>query len=210
MSIALSIPQRATRTARVPLHADDVSTFATALGRQLSTAYANRSRPPGHVELLNMLARALGHRNFQSLKAAASPARPAIQAPALDDATTRALRHYDPLGRVASWPVRRSVQRALMWGLWMRFDAARRYSEREVNEVLNAWHVYGDHCTLRRELIEMKLLTRKDGGAEYRKVPARADAPVIAMLRELRARSAATATPRASAGGSTPVRRSTR
>jgi hypothetical protein len=52
------------------------------------------------------------------------------------------------------------------WGLWLRFDAKRRYSEREVNEVLNAHHSFGDHCLLRRELIEMKLLARTPGGAE--------------------------------------------
>jgi hypothetical protein len=44
----------------VPLHADDISSFAKALSRQLSEAHDRAARPPGHVELLNMLARAAG------------------------------------------------------------------------------------------------------------------------------------------------------
>ncbi|HJV95391.1 MAG TPA: DUF2087 domain-containing protein, partial [Albitalea sp.] len=50
-------------------------------------------------------------------------------------------------------------------------------------------HLFGDHCTLRRELVEMKLLARKSDGSEYRKLPARPDAEAMALLRALRARS---------------------
>ena len=157
----------------VPLHTDDISSFAKALGGQLAAAHAETARTPGHVELLNMLARAVGHRNYQSLKAAPPPAARPVAPPAAADAVlgadaTRALRLFDAAGRVQRWPVRRSVQVLMLWGLWMRFDASRRYTEREVNELLNAWHLFGDHCTLRRELVELKLLGRKDGGAEYR------------------------------------------
>ena len=173
----------------VPLHADDISSFAKALGRQLSQAIEQQHRPPGHVELLNMLARAAGHRNFQSLRV--QPARtpaPAAPAPALSDTAVKALRHYDPWGRLTRWPIKYSVQRLMLWGLWMRFDTRRKYSEREVNELLNAWHLFGDHCTLRRELINMRLLERKPDGSEYRKVAARPDAEAMALLRALRTR----------------------
>jgi hypothetical protein len=58
----------------LPLHVGDVCAFARSLGRQL----ADLERTPGHVELLNMLARASGHRNFQHLRATAgNPADPA-------------------------------------------------------------------------------------------------------------------------------------
>ena len=40
----------------------------------------------------------------------------------------------------------------------MRFDTRRKYRESEVNDILNAWHLFGDHCTLRRELINMRLV----------------------------------------------------
>jgi len=38
------------------------------------------------------------------------------------------------------------------------FEPARSYSEAEVNEILNAWHP--DHATLRRQLVDARLLTR--------------------------------------------------
>ena len=180
----------------VPLHADDISSFAKALGRQLSEAHDQRSRPPGHVELLNMLAHAAGYRNFQSLKAqplrAAPPAAPppvAAETAPLSDTAVKALRHYDDWGRLTRWPIKYSVQRLMLWGLWLRFDARRKYSEREVNDILNAWHLFGDHCTLRRELINMRLLERKSDGSEYRKVSARPDAEAMAMLRALRGKA---------------------
>lgn len=49
-----------------------------------------------------------------------------------------------------------------MWGLWLRFDSGRPYTEREVNEILKAWTTYGYDVTPRRELVEMKLLGRRD------------------------------------------------
>ena len=176
----------------VPLHADDISSFARALSRQLVEAHDQRARPPGHVELLNMLARAAGHRNFQSLRAQPTRAvEPTALAPdpALSDTAAKALRQYDDWGRLTRWPIKYSVQRMMLWGLWLRFDTRRKYSEREVNELLNAWHLFGDHCTLRRELVNMRLLVRKSDGSEYRKVPARPDAETQAMLRALRARA---------------------
>ena len=108
----------------------------------------------------------------------------------LTEAADRVLRQFDASGRLARGPTKRALQVLVRWCLWLRFDAKRRYSEREVNEVLNAHHLFGDHCILRRELVELKLLTRTPGGAEYRKVAARPDAATIALLSALRARSA--------------------
>ncbi len=177
-----------------PLHAADISAFAKALSHDLKQTHERLQRLPGHVELLNMLARAAGHRNFQSLKArppappSTAPAVPSAPA-ALSDTAARALRQFDAQGRLTRWPIKYSVQRLMLWGLWMHFDGKRRYSEREVNEVLKAWHLFGDHCTLRRELVEMKMLERTDGGAEYRKLPRRPDAEAMALMRALRERS---------------------
>lgn len=178
----------------VPLHADDISSFAKALSRQLSEAHDRTPRPPGHVELLNMLARAAGFRNFQSLRVRpprAAPTPLAAPGPVLSDTAAKALRQYDELGRLVRWPIKYSVQRLMLWGLWMRFDARRRYTEREVNEVLRRWHLFGDHCTLRRELVNMRLLERRPDGSVYRKLPARPDAEAMALMRALRARKAA-------------------
>ncbi len=172
-----------------PLHAADISSFAKALSRELKQAHELRQRSPGHVELLNMLARAAGHRNIQSLKARPpTTATPAPPATILSDSAAKALRQFDAQGRITRWPIKFGVQRLMLWGLWMRFDGKRRYREREVNEILNAWHLFGDHCLLRRELVEMKMLARTDGGAEYRKLPCRPGPEAMALMRALRER----------------------
>jgi hypothetical protein len=45
------------------------------------------------------------------------------------------------------------------------FETGRRYTEMEVNEVITG--VYEDYATLRRELIDYKLLARKSDCSEY-------------------------------------------
>ena len=68
------------------------------------------------------------------------------------------------------------------------FDGKRVYTEREVNEVIKRWHTWGDHVTLRHELINHQLLTRKSDCSEYRKLPARPDDEVRWLLRAWRTR----------------------
>ena len=181
-----------------PLVAADLSSFAKTLRAQWAERHERGAGVPSHVEMLNLLARAAGHRNVQALRAvrprvarapAPAPAR-GLRDASLTEAADRALRQFDTSGRLTRWPTKRALQVLVLWCLWLRFDATRRYSEREVNEVLNAHHLFGDHCILRRELVELKLLTRTPGGAEYRKVAARPDAETIALLSALRARSA--------------------
>jgi len=179
-----------------PLIAADLSSFAKALRLQWAERHERGAGVPSHVEMLNLLARAAGHRNVQALRSAKPTHVPhsATAVPreaALGEAAGRALRLFDASGRLARWPTRRALQVLVLWGLWLRFDAKRRYREREVNGVLNAHHTFGDHCLLRRELVEQQLLTRTPGGAEYRKVAARPDAQAVALLGALRQRGIA-------------------
>ena len=101
-------------------------------------------------------------------------------------------------GRLTRWPPKLSQQRLALWVLWTRFDARRVYTEAEVNQVLKAWHVYGDHATLRRELINHRLMTRKSDCSEYRKLALEPDDEVRALLQALRS-SARTASRRRTA-----------
>lgn len=163
----------------VPLHTPDISTFARALGRSLKERLPGEA--PGHVELMNLLARAAGHRNLQALRAAAKQPLPApaeeagqpLAVPPLTPAARKALTQFDTRGRLVRWPHKFCVQRLAMWALWTHFDGRRSYTEREVNEVLKAWNTWGDHVTLRRELINDRLLARKSDCSEYWKLPAR-------------------------------------
>ena len=183
----------------MPFAVADVSALAKSLRAALQSAAA----APTQVQMLNWLAKAAGHRNFQSFRAQAdvlavsasmTDARKAItksvateKDAALSAHAAKALTQFDDDGKLSRWPYKFAVQRIAMWALWLRFDAKRRYSEKEVNGVLNAWATYGDHATLRREMINMNLLARKPDCSEYWKVAQQPGDEVRAFLRAFRA-----------------------
>src|ERR1700761_8999997 len=61
-----------TRTA-VPYAAPDLSALARSLERALADHQITHGRLPGHVEMMNLLARGAGKRNLQELQADAAP-----------------------------------------------------------------------------------------------------------------------------------------
>jgi hypothetical protein len=76
-------------------------------------------------------------------------------------------RMLDKRGRLAKMPVRPAAKRvALVW-LAGRFEHGRDYGEREVNELLDEAHAFGDHTRLRRELCDAGLLAREADGSRY-------------------------------------------
>jgi hypothetical protein len=179
-------------TEPLPVAIPDLSSFARALSQALKTRQTETTEPPGHVETLNLVARALGHRNVQGLRAAlrvpGASTRSAEAPAALSDNARKALAQFDTAGRLLRWPTKFSVQRLAMWVLWTRFEAKRVYTEREVNAILKAANAFDDHVTLRRELVNHKLLTRKADCSAYRKLPARADDEARALLHAWRQR----------------------
>ena len=89
-------------------------------------------------------------------------------------------------GTLVRLPNKFSVQQMAMWWMWTQFAVRRKYTEKEVNQVLNAHHTFGDQATLRRELVNMKLLGRKSDCSEYWKEPVRPSEEVQEFLRALR------------------------
>jgi hypothetical protein len=173
-----------------PLVVQDLSSFARSLGRALAGRHAAALEPPAHVELQNLIARAAGYRNLQALKAAPPEPLPSDAALPLSDNARRTLAQFDVDGRLVRWPRKFTVQRMAMWVLWTRFENKRKYTEREVNAILRGAHAFGDHATLRRELVNHQLLARKSDCSEYRKLPARPDDEVRALLTTWRSRQA--------------------
>jgi hypothetical protein len=177
------------------LHVPDLSAFARNLVQALQERHSTTPTPPGQVEMLNLIARSQGQRNWQALRQALSAAPPfaprAAAAPAvtpLSDNARKALQQFDSQGRLMRWPVKYSVQRLVMWVLWTRFDAKRRYTESEVNAILKAANLFFDHATLRRELINHRLMARKSDCSEYHKLQVRPDDETRALLTAWRAR----------------------
>jgi len=170
----------------LPFHVDDMS----ALARSLSGQLAGRERPPGHVEMLNMLARAAGWRNFQHFRAQ-SAARERLAAPPpapepVDLARARRLlRHFDAEGQLVRWPGKFSDREPCLWVLWAALPARRSLDEPEVNRRLAALHRFGDHALLRRELVDGGWMTRTADGRVYRRLERRPPAEARALIRTL-------------------------
>ena len=186
----------------IPFHADDVSALARALKRELSrhdeeTNPAGR-KAPGHVELLNMLARATGFRNFQHMRAQADardrldhPAPPPVE-PVVDYVRIERLaRYFDVGGRLTRWPGKHSDRLPCLWVLWSRLEPRRVASEAEINAALNAEHLFGDYALLRRDLVDLGMMVRTADGREYRRVEKAPPAEAVALIRHLSARRAA-------------------
>jgi hypothetical protein len=114
---------------------------------------------------------------------------PALQAATPNGTATarKALLQFDAAGRLVRLPGKLSVQQMVMWALWTRFAARRAYTEKEVNALLNAHHTFGDQATLRRELVNMKLVGRLGDCSSYWKEPRRPEPEVRAFLHAWRA-----------------------
>ena len=86
-------------------------------------------------------------------------------------------------GLLTGWPSRPADQDLIVHLAALRFEAEKVYRESEVNAILKDWLAtfcapYGiDHVTLRRHLVDARLLLREKSAASYR-----ADAGRIALL----------------------------
>jgi len=107
-------------------------------------------------------------------------------------------------GPLTGWPRRPDDQSLLVRLAAARFEAGRDYREPEVNEVMKGWLAtfsaeYGiDHVTMRRAVVDARLLVRDKSGALYRLDDAKADElaplravePALIMKRAQEAREA--------------------
>lgn len=159
----------------------DVSAAAKSLRNQLGKL----ERLPTHVELLNMLARAAGYRNFQHFRAEvtakASPAsadEPQINRGLVE----KAARHFDAKGRLQRWPARESQAVLCLFVLWSRIPAGVSFTEREISELLDEWHTFGDYALLRRALVDYGLMSRTVDGRKYVRIGQKPPAELASLL----------------------------
>lgn len=182
----------------LPFHSDDISALARSLKNQL----ANCESPPSHLDLLNMLARANGYRNFQHYRAEiaapeqsevrpAEPApepvsRPAPEPEPVDFARVKRLvRMFDRGGKLVRWPSKRSQQELCLWVIWSKIPARQVLTEKEINELLNDNHHFGDHALLRRWLCDYGMMSRTRDGREYRRIEKSPPAEALELIRRV-------------------------
>lgn len=70
-------------------------------------------------------------------------------------------------GKLTAFPAKRKMKVYALLYLSDRFESGRKYSEREVNELLLDWHTFADPATLRRELSDYRFLDRSPDGRTY-------------------------------------------
>jgi predicted transcriptional regulator len=71
-------------------------------------------------------------------------------------------------GSLKTLPSQRKKLEAILRYVVKAFDMEKRYSEKQVNEILTQYHA--DTATLRRELVGLGLMQREGGGGEYWRV----------------------------------------
>ncbi len=71
----------------------------------------------------------------------------------------------NPDGRIKTFPAQRKKFEVILRYVLKEFEPGRRYSEKQVNEILGRYHE--DTATLRRELVGYGWLKRQGGGGEY-------------------------------------------
>lgn len=73
----------------------------------------------------------------------------------------------DNEGRIIQVPKPNRTKIPLLAYLASKFEEGRNYTEKEVNNIINAWHTFNDYFILRRLLIDYGFLRRTPNGAEY-------------------------------------------
>src|SRR5215831_5178507 len=169
-----------------PFYASDISALARSLKSQLSGC----DHIPGHVEMLNMLARAVGSRNFQHLRAQMIAEkrlmRPReVPAPVDYVELQRLSRYFDANGRWIRWPTKFSHQGLCLWVLWSKLPPRKTFSEKQINELLFANHLFEDPALLRREMKDRGMVTRTSDGSVYRRVERKPPQSAVALIRFL-------------------------
>lgn len=157
----------------------DLSAFA----RTLREALAGREALPGHVEMLNLLSKSAGFRNYQHFRAAGAATAPVEP---IDHALIeRVARHFDADGVLMRWPARSGLQPLCLWALWSRMEAGRTYSDAEMTRLLNAWASFGDHALLRRALVSLGYAVRSKDGRIYQRIEQKPPAELSVLLRKV-------------------------
>jgi len=70
-------------------------------------------------------------------------------------------------GKIKQIPAKQSKKLLIYEYLAEKFDDDQEYSEKSVNELINAWHTFGDCFFLRRGLVETGFLCRLSDGSKY-------------------------------------------
>jgi hypothetical protein len=83
----------------------------------------------------------------------------------MDDDILKSIKNAD--GMITRWPRKKEEKEAVLEYIRCKFEQGKIYSEKEVNEIINKWHSFGDYALIRREMYDHYLLNRTQDGKEY-------------------------------------------
>ncbi len=131
---------------------------------KLARAGLVEARTDGHYYFYSLKTEALREMSQRLLKAENLPRLSAdVEAAAYD---RKVLQNFtDSEGRIKALPAQEKKFQVLLRHVAQSFEPQRRYSEKEVNQILARYHE--DTASLRRGLIEYRIMAREGDGREY-------------------------------------------
>lgn len=76
-------------------------------------------------------------------------------------------RYYDPDGRLTQYPSKRPMRILALIRIAQKIDSARKYTEKEINQIIKDSISFGDIELIRREMFQYRLIGRLRDGSEY-------------------------------------------
>ncbi len=171
---ALSDPNRLKIVGLLARHPHNVEQLAEDLGLSVSTvshhlsylAHAGlvEARPQGHYYIYSLRLDVMQETARHLL---AEENLPRLSEDIEGDAFERKVLNtfLDREGRIKSFPSQEKKFLVLLRYVLKAFEPGVRYSEKQVNEILERFNE--DTATLRRSLVEYDMMTRQGGGGEY-------------------------------------------
>ncbi len=131
---------------------------------KLARAGLVEARTDGHYYFYSLKTEALREMSQRLLKTENLPRLSAdVEAAAYD---RKVLQNFiDSEGRIKSLPAQEKKFQVLLRHVARSFEPQRRYSEKEINQILARYHE--DIASLRRGLIEYRIMAREGDGREY-------------------------------------------
>ena len=74
------------------------------------------------------------------------------------------------LGEIIRWPKKPPEKEIIIKYLSTKFESDKKYTEKEINGIINKYHLFNDITLLRRELVSRVFFAREDDGSVYWKI----------------------------------------
>ncbi len=76
-------------------------------------------------------------------------------------------RYYDEDGKLLQYPSKKPLRIFALIKIAEKIDMDRKYTEKEINEIIRSSIAFGDIELIRREMFQCKLIGRLRDGSEY-------------------------------------------